>query len=69
VLLLFANRHPADERWFLGLPELVLDGLAEDDTRALLAPAVPGQLDERVRDRSRRVRFVVADQHAGPVDR
>ena len=36
---------------FGGLPELVIEGLDDDDARALLASAVVGPLDERVRDR------------------
>src|SRR5438477_543554 len=38
-------------RGLLGLPEMSLTGLADDDARALLEAVVPGRLDERVRDR------------------
>ena len=49
VSVLFASRAPADE--LAGLPELVVDGLGEDDARSLLASTIEGQpLDERVRD-------------------
>ena len=55
---MFAVREPtpglatvADEDHLVGLPELVVPGLGDDDARALLESAVPGRLDERVRDR------------------
>ena len=49
VCLLFGVRHPAE--YLSGLPELVIDGLADNDARALLG-SVPGvPIDERVRDR------------------
>src|SRR5947208_17046785 len=51
VLLLFGVREMADERMFPGLPELTVEGLTDEDARALLTAAVPGLLDERVRDR------------------
>ena len=51
VLLLFAVREAADERLFPALPTLTLEGLADDDARALLTAAVPGHLDAKVRDR------------------
>jgi DNA-binding CsgD family transcriptional regulator len=49
VALVFAAREPSDE--LRELPELTLRGLQEADARALLARAIPGRLDERVRDR------------------
>jgi DNA-binding CsgD family transcriptional regulator len=51
VLLLFAVREAGDHRLFPGSPALMVDGLADEDARALLTAAVPGHLDERVRDR------------------
>src|SRR5215216_3411695 len=51
VAIVFAVRDPTDERELLGLPELRLGGLPENDARALLATVIPGRLDERVRDR------------------
>jgi DNA-binding CsgD family transcriptional regulator len=51
VALVFAVRDPADDQSLAGLPQLVLDGLRPEDARELLAAAVPGPLDERVRDR------------------
>ena len=51
VLLLFAVREAADEQLFPALPTLTLEGLIDDDARALLTAAVPGHLDAKVRDR------------------
>jgi DNA-binding CsgD family transcriptional regulator len=51
VALVFAARESGDGQAFGGLPELVLQGLAEKDARALLESVVAGPLDERVRDR------------------
>lgn len=51
VLMLFAVRDTSEERWLKGLPVLNVEGLDEQDARALLATAIPGPLDERVRDR------------------
>jgi DNA-binding CsgD family transcriptional regulator len=49
VGVVFGVRKPNDE--LAGLPELVLEGLREEDARALLDSALPGPLDVRVRDR------------------
>lgn len=51
VAVVFAVREPGDAHVLAGLPELRLTGLADDDARALIADAIPGLLDERVRDR------------------
>lgn len=51
VALVFAVREPSEERELGGLPELVVGGLSDGDARALLDSAIPGRLDERVRDR------------------
>lgn len=61
VLLVFAVREAVDERRFVGLPALPLEGLAEEDARALLAEAVPGHLDHQVRDR------IVAETRGNPL--
>jgi DNA-binding CsgD family transcriptional regulator len=44
-----------------GLPELVVDGLGDDDARALLGSVITGPLDERVRDR------IVAETRGNPL--
>jgi len=49
VALVFAARVLSDD--VAGLPELFVEGLDEDDARALLASALTGPLDVRVRDR------------------
>ena len=46
VVLLFAAREPTQE--LRGLPELVIEGLPDDEARALLALAIGAPLDERV---------------------
>jgi DNA-binding CsgD family transcriptional regulator len=51
VAILLATREAAGQGLLAGLPELALTGLSESDSRALLASALPGRLDERVRDR------------------
>jgi hypothetical protein len=61
VALVFALRDRADEQSFAGLPQLVLGGLRPGDARELLATAIPGPLDERVRDR------VVAETRGNPL--
>jgi DNA-binding CsgD family transcriptional regulator len=61
VALVFALRNPADNPSLAGLPQLVLGGLGPDDARDLLAAAIPGPLDERVRDR------IVAETRGNPL--
>ena len=52
VALVFAIREAADQQSSLaGLPELMLGGLGAGEAREMLAAAIPGPLDERVRDR------------------
>lgn len=67
VLMLFAIRRagedgelPAD-RQLTGVPELTLQGLADDDARALLEHATTGRLDANVRDR------IVAEARGNPL--
>jgi len=50
VAVVFATRQPGDEPELTALAELVVRGLDDGDARALLSSAVPGPLDERVRD-------------------
>jgi DNA-binding CsgD family transcriptional regulator len=61
VGLLFAVREAGGERLFPGLPTLTLQGLSDEDAQALLAAAVPGHLDERVRAR------IVAETGGNPL--
>ena len=51
VGLVFAVRQSDEEPKLAGLPEQIVDGLGREDAAALLASAVPGRLDPRVRDR------------------
>jgi predicted ATPase len=60
VALLFAVREAADERTFPALPVLRVEGLTDEDARALLSAAVPGHLDEHIRDR------IVAETRGNP---
>ena len=61
VVLLLAVRETGDERLFPGLKTLTLEGLADEDARSLLAAAMPGHLDEQVRDR------IVAETRGNPL--
>jgi DNA-binding CsgD family transcriptional regulator len=51
VAMVVAIREPNARHDFDGLPELQLPGLPEEDARTLLMRAVPGRLDDHVRDR------------------
>jgi DNA-binding CsgD family transcriptional regulator/tetratricopeptide (TPR) repeat protein len=61
ILMLFAVREGGDSHLFAGLPELTLEGLADEDAHALLSAAVPGHLDDRVRDR------IIAETRGNPL--
>jgi DNA-binding CsgD family transcriptional regulator len=61
VAMVFAVREPCDVQEFDGLPELVVEGLGDEDARALLASGIPGGLDEQVRDR------IVAETRGNPL--
>jgi DNA-binding CsgD family transcriptional regulator len=61
VAIVIAVREPSSRRDFDGLPELSLRGLTEEDARTLLMQAVPGPLDDRVRDR------IVAETRGNPL--
>jgi DNA-binding CsgD family transcriptional regulator len=61
VAIVFAARNSVSTGWLCGLPELPLEGLAEQDAHALLASAVPGRLDDRIRDR------IVAETGGNPL--
>jgi DNA-binding CsgD family transcriptional regulator len=51
VVLLFAEREPGEPDELAGLPSLPLRGLPGDSARELLASAISGPLDDRVRAR------------------
>src|SRR4029077_15789665 len=59
VGLVFAARDPGAD--LAGLPELEIEGLRDDDARALLASVLAGPLDARVRDR------LVAETRGNPL--
>ena len=61
VAMVFAVREPCDVQELGGLPELVVEGLDDEDARALLASGIPGGLDEQVRDR------IVAETRGNPL--
>ena len=61
VALLFAVRDPSDEQTFAGLPELTVEGLGDEDARALLGSAIAGRVDERVIER------IVAETRGNPL--
>jgi DNA-binding CsgD family transcriptional regulator len=51
LALVFAIRDSGEETELASLPVMVVSGLNDDDARVLLAAALPGRLDEPVRDR------------------
>ena len=59
VGLVVAARQPSGQ--MAGLPELVIEGLRDDDARALLDSVLTGPLDSRVRDR------IVAETRGNPL--
>jgi DNA-binding CsgD family transcriptional regulator len=61
VAIVVSVREPNTRHDFDDLPELLLRGLAEEDARTLLIRAVPGRLDDRVRDR------IVAETRGNPL--
>jgi DNA-binding CsgD family transcriptional regulator len=61
IALIFAVRDPSDEQDLAGLPQLAVDGLGNDDARALLASVIGWPLDDRVRDR------IIAETHGNPL--
>lgn len=61
LLLLFGVRETGSERLLPDIPSLTIEGLVEEDARALITASVHGQLDSRVRDR------IVADTHGNPL--
>ena len=61
MAMIFSLRDPITTRALDGLPQLSLEGLDEPDARALLSRAVPGRLDDRVRDR------IIAETRGNPL--
>jgi DNA-binding CsgD family transcriptional regulator len=61
IAMVFAVREPTDITELSGLPGLVVGGLSDGDARVLLASAIPGRLDERVRDQ------IVAETRGNPL--
>jgi DNA-binding CsgD family transcriptional regulator len=61
VAMIFSVREPTTTRALDGLPQLSLEGLDEPDARALLSRAVPGRLDDRIRDR------IIAETRGNPL--
>jgi DNA-binding CsgD family transcriptional regulator len=59
VAMVFATREASSE--LAGLPELVVDGLSDDDARALLGSVLRGPVDEGVRSR------IVAETRGNPL--
>ncbi|MEU4286950.1 AAA family ATPase [Kribbella sp. NPDC026596] len=51
VAIVFALRDSADDEPFSGMPRLDVGGLPPEHARELLSAAIPGPIDERVRDR------------------
>ena len=61
IAMFFAARDPSEVNELSGLPELVIVGLADEDARRLLTSAMPGRLDEHVRDQ------IVAETRGNPL--
>jgi DNA-binding CsgD family transcriptional regulator len=61
IAMIFSLREPITTRALDGLPQLAIQGLDEPDARALLSRAVPGPLDDRVRDR------IIAETEGNPL--
>jgi DNA-binding CsgD family transcriptional regulator len=61
IAMVFAVREPTDITELSGLPGLVVGGLSDGDARVLLASAIPGRLDERVRDQ------IIAETRGNPL--
>ena len=61
IAMIFSLREPITTRALDALPQLAVQGLDEPDARALLSRAVPGPLDDRVRDR------IIAETEGNPL--
>ena len=61
VVLIFALREPSEEENLIRLPQLPVKPLHDADARALLASAIPGRMDEAVRNR------IIAEAQGNPL--
>lgn len=61
VVMIFAVRHPEDDGHLARLPHLAIRPLSDADARALLAVAMPGRVDESVRER------IIAEARGNPL--
>jgi DNA-binding CsgD family transcriptional regulator len=61
VGLVLTVRESGEEQWLAGLPELLLEGLGDADSRALLESVIRWPLDERVRER------IIAETRGNPL--
>lgn len=61
VVLIFALREPGEDENLINLPELPVGPLRDADARALLASAIPGRMDEAVRNR------IIAEAQGNPL--
>lgn len=61
VVIVFAASDDAEIRELVALPEMTLGPLGEDDARTILASAIPGRVDESIRDR------IVAEAGGNPL--
>ena len=61
IAMVFAIRETSDGAQLAGLPELIVEGLADRDARQLLDAANPGRIDERVRER------IIAEARGNPL--
>jgi DNA-binding CsgD family transcriptional regulator len=61
VVLVFATRDDPESDELSGLPDLLLDGLADADARGLLTSVIAGRLDEPVIER------IVAESQGNPL--
>jgi DNA-binding CsgD family transcriptional regulator len=59
LAVLFVTREPIEA--LSGLPELIIDGIRDDEARVLLASCIQGPLDERVRER------IIAETRGNPL--
>jgi DNA-binding CsgD family transcriptional regulator len=61
IAMVFAVREPSEPDELDGMPELEIEGLGEQDARAMLASGIGGRMDMRVRDR------IVAETRGNPL--